>query len=124
MFADEVRAKDRDFVLLLTPSGKQINPDPEYRAQRLKAIGSENLFYWNRRIQTFAEERDIEVVNLDQEMFDYSVRNQVCLYGFENAVPCGGHWNEEGHRLAGERMAESICALLESSNATDPVVPR
>ena len=124
LFAEEVRARDRDFVLLVTPSGKQVNPDPEYRAQRMEVIGPENLFYWNRRIQAFAEEREMEVVNLDQEMFDYSVRNQVCLYGFENAVPCGGHWNEEGHRLAGERTAESICALLESSNAKDPLVPR
>lgn len=124
LLAEEVQGRDRDFILLVTPSGKQVNPDPEYRAQRMEVIGAENLFYWNRRIQAFAEERDIEVVNLDQEMLDYSILNQTCLYGFDNAVPCGGHWNEEGHRLTGERMAESICALIESSKATDPALPR
>ena len=36
-----------------------------------------------------------------------------CLHGFDNAKPCGGHWNVEGHRLAGELIAEAICRGAE-----------
>ena len=32
-----------------------------------------------------------------------------CFHGFDNALPCGGHWNGEGHKLAGEIMANYFC---------------
>jgi len=27
-------------------------------------------------------------------------------------VPCGGHWNAEGHRVAGEILAGHLCRWL------------
>ena len=32
-----------------------------------------------------------------------------CLHGFEDAVPCGGHWNVAGHELAGGLIADALC---------------
>ena len=67
--------------------------------------------YWNDRIEAFAQSQGIVSVSLAESFVEYAEQNQTCLHGFENAVPCGGHWNEEGHRLAGERLAEVICEL-------------
>jgi hypothetical protein len=34
-----------------------------------------------------------------------------CLHGFENALPCQGHWNILGNQIAGELMAAAVCQL-------------
>ncbi|MEZ4273075.1 MAG: hypothetical protein R3C68_17075 [Myxococcota bacterium] len=32
---------------------------------------------------------------------------------FENGHFCAGPWNEVGHRLAGEKLAENLCQAIE-----------
>jgi hypothetical protein len=34
------------------------------------------------------------------------------LYGFENAKPGFGHWNDLGHRTAASIIAQQLCAQL------------
>jgi hypothetical protein len=47
-------------------------------------------------------------MNLSPTLYEYANRNQVCLHGAsENGGK--GHWNEIGHRLVGELIAEQIC---------------
>jgi hypothetical protein len=57
-----------------------------------------------------ARREAIPILALGQPMAGYAERNHVFLHGFANAVPWGGHWNEKGHRLAGQMIADSICA--------------
>jgi hypothetical protein len=36
---------------------------------------------------------------------EWAEANQTCVHGFPNLDACRGHWNEHGHRLAGETIA-------------------
>jgi len=106
----EVESRGRNFLLVLTTDGHNVHPDPEYRKRRFESIGATNLFYWNERLSSFADEEGIDHVSLSPRFLSYAEENGACLHGFENSVPCGGHWNSEGHRLAGEAVAAAICA--------------
>lgn len=111
MLDEGVRSHGIDFLLLVTTTGHQVHPDPEYRMRRRELHRTKNLLYWNDRIEAFAQSQGIVSVSLAESFVEYAEQNQTCLHGFDNSVPCGGHWNEEGHRLAGERLAEVICEL-------------
>jgi hypothetical protein len=51
-------------------------------------------------------------------MQKYSEAHQVYLHGLPNTVPGRGHWNKEGHRVAGTLISERIRQLLDD-NAAD-----
>ena len=34
------------------------------------------------------------------------------LHGYKNTVLGRGHWNETGHRIAGEIIADEVCARI------------
>ncbi len=108
----EVESRDRQFLLVLTTDGHNVHPDPEYRKRRFESIGATDLLYWNNRLSSFAAEEGINHVSLAQRFVSYAEENETCLHGFENSVPCGGHWNSEGHRLAGEAVAAAVCAQV------------
>jgi hypothetical protein len=42
----------------------------------------------------------------------YAEEYQVVLHGFENTTPGEGHWNAEGHRVAGQMIAQHVCETL------------
>jgi hypothetical protein len=48
-------------------------------------------------------------MNLAKPFQIYAEQNLVCLHGFSNATPCGGHWNKQGHFLAGRLISDEIC---------------
>ncbi|MCS5636253.1 MAG: SGNH/GDSL hydrolase family protein [Myxococcota bacterium] len=111
----EVESRDRKFLLLLTTDGHQVHPDPEYRKRRIEITGAEDLFYWNNRLASFAAEQGIDHLSLAQRFVSYAEENGICLHGFENSLPCGGHWNSEGHRLAGRAISAAICAQISDT---------
>ncbi len=44
------------------------------------------------------------------------------MHGFKNTAMGRGHWNEEGHRFAGEILVNEICTnLLVHKDKTRPV---
>ena len=48
---------------------------------------------------------------LAPEMQKYADDQKVFLHGFGKDIG-NGHWNSEGHRLAAELTAKSLCKLL------------
>lgn len=107
--AQDVREKGLDFLLFSVTSGHQVHPDRKYREEFLRDSGGGDLLYWNRRVGQFAGRNSIAYVDLVDPFQEFAEASGSCLHGFDNAVPCGGHWNVLGHRLAGERVAEAIC---------------
>lgn len=111
----EVTEKGSDFMVVTLTNEVQVNPNREFR----RGFRGENniegdLFYPDRRIKALGDRVGFPVLNLVQDMQAYAQENQVCLHGFDNALLCGGHWNAEGHRLAGQLIAPAVCPLLES----------
>jgi hypothetical protein len=113
LMRDEVIAGGARFELLILTNASQVNPDPAARARSAEEIGVADLLYPDRRLEAFAKAEGIDVLPLVGPFAAYAESHGVCLHGFPNAIPCGGHWNVEGHRLGGEHLAAALCQRLE-----------
>lgn len=112
---DEVEAHGARFQLLVLTNAAQVHPSLSVRAEKAHALGVDDLLQPDRRIAAFAKRESIEALLLVEPFQMFAYEHQTCLHGFENAVPCGGHWNAAGHRLAGELLARVLCQGLERS---------
>jgi len=61
------------------------------------------------RIEAFANKEGIPSLMLVPTLARWVETNNTCRHGFPNAKPCGGHWNDHRHALAGELIARKIC---------------
>ena len=111
MMRDEVRAHGAHFLLLTLSTGIQVHPDPAVRARFAQKLGADpDLLYPDRRLLDFAAREGIDALALVLPLRARAEATGQCLHGFENAIPCGGHWNQLGHRAAGEELAKALCA--------------
>jgi len=110
----EIRKSNASFLVVTLTNGGQVHPDAAIRQNLMQQLGIEDLFYSERRIKTLGQQEDFPVLTLAETFQAYAEENQACLHGFENASPCGGHWNEAGHRLAGEIIAQHLCIQWEN----------
>jgi hypothetical protein len=104
----EVKSKNTDFLAVTISNPPQVYPDLQIR-DRLKEIGAKNLFYPDERIQKLGQNNGFTVFNLAKPMQEYADKNQVYLHGFDNTRMGVGHWNKEGHQLAGKLITEKLC---------------
>jgi hypothetical protein len=96
----------------------QIYPSPTVRGYYLMTYRSTDIFYPDERIKELGEREGFEVLNLAAPMQAYADQHQVFLAGFKDTKLGVGHWNADGHRLAGELIAQKICEML--SGGTHP----
>lgn len=107
----EVEAHGARFVVVTLSNGVQVHPEPAARAAFMRRVGATDLFYPDKRIGKLCERENISVVTLAPAMQVYAERNRVFLHGFGSDLG-NGHWNQSGHRIAGELLAQSLCDLL------------
>ena len=62
-------------------------------------------------LKVLLEREGFEVLTLAPALADYANRNQVFLHG-SGETKGRGHWNETGHRVVGELIAEKVCELI------------
>jgi len=106
----EVEGKNARFILVTLSNDIQVHPDAEVRRKFLEELDILDLYYPERRIKKFAEKEDIELLLLAPVFQKYTEKNNTYLHGFTNSVSQGfGHWNINGHRLAGEIIAKYFC---------------
>jgi hypothetical protein len=120
---DEIhrQAIDRGVRLLVVTltTGAQVHPDPGFRNRYARALGQRDLFYPDRRIAAAGEREGYAVLNLAPLLQRYATRYGVFLHGFDDHYLGIGHWNKEGHRLAGEIIAEHLCESGALMNLVD-----
>ena len=104
----EVKSKNADFLAVTISNPPQVYPDLQIR-DRLGQLGAKNLFYPDERIQKLGQNNGFTVFNLAKPMQEYADKNQVYLHGFDNTRMGVGHWNKEGHQLAGKLITEKLC---------------
>lgn len=109
---DEVKDRGADFLLVTLSNPDQVHPDTRHRKQVAAKLGVPDLLYPDRRIKSWAERQGVSVFNLVYPMAKYAEEHRVFLHGFENTTIGEGHWNAEGHRLAGRLIADHVCAGL------------
>jgi hypothetical protein len=117
MMAEEVRHNNASFWIATLTNGIQVHPDPAVKRKFMHDLGVDTLFYPNDRIRAFGRREGIPVITLGETMAEYAEKNKKFLHGFEGGWG-EGHWNEEGHRLAGETIASQLCAGLSAGGLT------
>ena len=69
-----------------------------------------DLFYPDTRLHRLAEREGFKVITLAPTFQQYAETHQEYPHGFENTIMGFGHWNERGHRVAGEHLSKYFCA--------------
>lgn len=113
----DVRSKQIPFFVVSLSSGIQVHPDREQRSRFLRERVIEDLFYPDRRVETAGAREGFPVLLLAPDFQKYAEASGVFLHGFEPHLGFG-HWNENGHRLAGERIARWLSSELTARRTT------
>jgi lysophospholipase L1-like esterase len=108
---EEVKAHGARFLVVTVSNGIQVFPDPSARRAFERRVGAPDLFYAERRVRSVGEREGFPVVNLAPDLQRYADEHKVFLHGFDHDLG-NGHWNEEGHRVAGEMLAQKLCDWL------------
>jgi hypothetical protein len=106
---DEVDAKGVRFLVVTLSNGIQVFPDAKARDAFMQRVGTDTLFYPELRIKALGARGRFEVVNLAPGLENYADEHHSFLHGFGKELG-NGHWNQLGHRVAGEMLAERLCA--------------
>jgi hypothetical protein len=112
---NEVVQKNADFLLVTIGDAMQVRPEAQERKNFMTKNNIQDLFYPDRRLEKLGAREGFRVLNLSEQFQAYTDKYQVCAHGFENYVPCGGHWNELGHRLASILINRNLCQKLQQS---------
>jgi hypothetical protein len=96
-------------VVVTTPFATQVHPDRQLRRRLEAQLGIPDLFYPDRRLETYLRRHGIAVIPLAYEMQRWAERSGANLYGFANNRLGFGHWNEMGHRVAAQLIAARLC---------------
>jgi len=114
----EVRGRGARFLVATLSSGIQVHPDPKVREAFAAQLGVPDLYYPDRRLAAFCGTAGIPSVSLAPGLALVATERQLFLHGFGRTLGYG-HWNADGHRLAGERLAEVIRELYEADRAPE-----
>ncbi len=100
-------------VLVVTLSiAIQVYPDARVPAAYARELGVADLFAPERRLAAAAARDGYPELNLAPLIAAYAESHHAFLHGFANTTLGWGHWNELGHRVGGELIAQRICAEL------------
>jgi hypothetical protein len=113
---DEVGGKGAKFLVVTGSMGIQVHPNASAREYFMNRLGSRNLFYPDYRIKALGERERLQVLTLAPPFQDYAARHNVFLHG-AGETQGTGHWNELGHRLAGELIGQELCKLVMQENS-------
>lgn len=112
---NEVVQKKADFLVVTIGDPMQVLGDVKARKDLMTKYNIQDLYYPDRRLEKLGAREGFRVLNLAEQFKGYTEKYQVCAHGFENSVPCGGHWNELGHRLASILINRNLCENLKQS---------
>jgi hypothetical protein len=108
LMRDEVKGRGAKFLVVTLSNGIQVHPDARARQSFIERVGATNLFYPDERIRALGEHEGIAVLTLAPALQAYAEQHKVFLHGFDKNIG-NGHWNIEGHALAGRLIAQKIC---------------
>jgi len=111
---DEASERGLPFFVVTLSSGIQVHPDRDVRSEFLRDNAMDDLFYPDRRIELLGTREGFPVLTLAPALQTFAESNGTFLHGFDPHVGFG-HWNESGHRLAGEHIAQWIAPQLTDS---------
>jgi hypothetical protein len=108
---DEVVQKGAQFYVVTVTEGIEVDPNVAVRDAFAKSLGVKDLFYTERRLGNFCQSHHIPILLLGPTFQAYATQHHVYLHGFGKTLG-RGHWNQAGHRLAGDTIAKWLCPQL------------
>ena len=114
MMARETAAHHVPLLVVTLANPPQIYPDPIVRGYYSMTYHSTDIFYPDQRIKALGGREGFEVLNLAAPMQAYADAHHVFLAGFKSTKLGVGHWNADGHQVAGELIAQKICEMLSA----------
>jgi hypothetical protein len=112
---DEVVQKGARFFVVVLSNDIQVNPNAAVRRKLSGNPEVEDVFYPDRRVERLCQGHGIPVLLLAPGFKEYAARHHVFLHGFKTSFRDtlgSGHWNRDGHRLAGETIARWLCPQI------------
>jgi hypothetical protein len=106
--ASEARSHGAAFAVLMANCGLEVDPDDAVRQRLAERLGVDDLLYPERRLAALGAAHGFPVIRLAEDMCQYCGDHYVYAHGFANTQMGTGHWNETGHRLAGELAADQL----------------
>jgi len=94
------------FGLLTVTTPLQVYPDPAVRNVGKESGTPRDLLYSEKRLEALAAQHDFPVLTLAEPLQSHAESHEVFLHGFPNTQPGTGHWNETGHSVAGQYLAD------------------
>ncbi|MBF0453438.1 MAG: SGNH/GDSL hydrolase family protein [Magnetococcales bacterium] len=110
---DKVKKENSRFLVITLTNGAQVHPDPQFRAHFKEQLGLSTLFYADERIRQIGVRHGFPVLNLAPGFQQFATQTGIWLHGFKNTAPGVGHWNENGHQLAAQSVADFLCQHSE-----------
>jgi lysophospholipase L1-like esterase len=107
--ADETAAHHARFLLVVLSTPGTVYPDAKLRASYARRLGVKSLLYPEERLQRVGQQHGFDVLALAPEMQLRADASGAFFHGFDNTKPGFGHWNEAGHALAAELIADRLC---------------
>lgn len=108
LMRDEVEGRGANFLVVTLSNGVQVHPEPAARGAFKTRTGARDLLYPDLRIKSLGERAKFAVINLAPDLQTYAERHKVYLHGFGADIG-NGHWNQLGHQVAGELLAQKLC---------------
>ncbi|MFM7675665.1 MAG: hypothetical protein ACKO5F_08770 [Synechococcus sp.] len=107
---EEVSASGAQLLVTSLSTPAQVYPDQALR-RRLLPGGGPGLFAREQRLQALLDPLGVTYLPLAPDLQQRADRQGLSLHGFPGQQPGLGHWNQQGHRLAAELLAERLCTL-------------
>lgn len=107
LIRNECRSKHTPLAIVTLSSGIQVHPDRQMRDTVERRLKVNDLYYPDRRLADFGHREGIPVLNLAPAMAKQAEERHIFFHGFGDRLG-KGHWNQEGHRFAGELIAAWI----------------
>ncbi len=110
---DEAKRRGVKFAVVTVTNGAQVHPDRIKVEALCQRLGVADLDYADRKLGEIGKRSGFEVLNLAPEFARQGQTNQIFFHGF--APNLGqGHWNEQGHKLAGHLIAQWLCERADA----------
>ncbi len=117
-FAIDVKKMGAVPLVVTLSNGIQVNPNEAVRQETLELLQVEDLLYPDRRIHEHCVKQGIASVMLAPKLLEYVREHKISLHGFEGPTVSSGHWNPDGHRVAGEIISQEVLRLLSEADTS------
>lgn len=111
---DEVSATGAQLLVTSLSTPAQVYPDQALRRRLVPGSGP-GLFAREQRLQGLLDSLGVTYLPLAPDLQRRADQQGLTLHGFPGQQPGLGHWNQQGHRLAAELLAERLCRLQPAS---------